>query len=347
MTFLRPYSFDSSASSFDEAVGFVIDLWRKQCALSGAPSFLSNEESSSSFIGHEVPVQGRASNPVQLETTSLISRLSAFPYACSSQAPGTDTDSYQKTNRFVDERWRSATVLLCRNFKFCTTSRTQNTEEKPPDLICIALDRSPVFQTSKGNFRKTKIQNSFADERWRSAAVPLRIRCASDPPARARALSALPVNDRLRAFSDGVLLLSRQQRSKQSFAVRTTSGPLRGYWDKPESKTQRKPEERSGEEAEEEVSEGKGTLTGGNGAETGGNGAGIEEQGRWPGLVNVTPPVPEYELGRERGPVKVLKRQRSGDGIKREELRPLPGRFHVAMSPDAMRGRITARTRGT
>ncbi|GAQ78242.1 hypothetical protein KFL_000100090 [Klebsormidium nitens] len=179
----------------------------------------------------------------------------------------------------------------------------------------------------------------IVDERWRSAAVPLRIRCASDPPARARALSVLPVNDRSRAFSDGVLLISRHQRSKQSFAVRTTSGPLRGYWDKPETETRQNPAKGFAGAAEQQGLVGKGPVSE---SEAGGNGAEFAQHGRWPGLVNITPPGPIYELGRDKKAVKALKRKRAGDAIRKEELRPLPGRFHVAMSPNAMRGKLKA-----
>jgi hypothetical protein len=70
----------------------------------------------------------------------------------------------------------------------------------------------------------------------------------------------------------------------------------------------------------------------------------IESPGEWPGIISaLTPPLPAYELGRDVGGLQKLKRKRS---VEEPEKRPLPGRFHVALSPEAMRGRIKAPRKG-
>lgn len=70
----------------------------------------------------------------------------------------------------------------------------------------------------------------------------------------------------------------------------------------------------------------------------------IESPGAWPGIISaLTPPLPAYELGLDVGGLQKLKRKRS---VEELEKRPLPGRFHVALSPEAMRGRIKAPRKG-
>jgi hypothetical protein len=183
----------------------------------------------------------------------------------------------------------------------------------------------------------------LADERWRLSPVPLRVRCASDPPVRVRALSVLAANERTGAISDGVLLMSRRPRSKQYLVKAIKKGTLKGCWEK---------NFRDGsEKAAADSEKGSLELSGGQlqTEQPGGNDGSRPNQlemgsrGRWPSILYLQSALlPSYELGRDKGASGKLKRKWTDGRVDGKDARPLPGRFHLALSPEAMRGRVKA-----
>jgi hypothetical protein len=159
-----------------------------------------------------------------------------------------------------------------------------------------------------------------ADERRRLSPVPLRVRCASDAPVRARVLSVLAANERTRAISDGVLSKSRRPRSNEYFVKAIKKGALNGYW-------QKKFRDGSGNAAADSE-KGRLEISGANDGDCP-NQQETGSRGRWPGILYLhSALLPSYELGRDKGATCKLKRKWTDERVDGQGARLLPSRFH-------------------